>query len=476
MLPVRIEGASGRTGPSDPKIPLGMGKIASFAEHVQVSANQKMGSYPTPPATAAESLAGLTAAVPITPAESRSPDPGHSREVPIAIHPRPTAGPSPLCRPEIEGIWIRAAAALGWRLERTDGSYASTDGRGTIFIGTDASLDPDDSVAQLVFHELCHGLVEGPSAWARPDWSFGAGDSADPRELVREHACLRLQIALAAPFGLRDLMAPTTVHRDYHDAITGDPLGGDDDRAAGLARAALERVGSAHWLHAIRQAMADTTRALGPVTAVAVQRLPDAGPVAAVAVAVAVAAGADAVGSDVAGASAVERESSHPVGFAWGPAERTCAECAWLHHGGRGRPVHRCRQSARGEADSGARVEPTTRACARFEPPVDCQACGACCREAYHSVTVAVRDPVVWKHPELIVRHGHRFEIRRSGDRCAALEASDARAHQGALAAPARPTFACAIYQDRPHPCREFEAGGRHCLVARRRVGLSAGR
>jgi Fe-S-cluster containining protein len=89
-----------------------------------------------------------------------------------------------------------------------------------------------------------------------------------------------------------------------------------------------------------------------------------------------------------------------------------------------------------------------------------------------------VRDPVVWKHPELIVRHGHRFEIRRSGDRCAALEAVepiDAGGHLGVLTSPARPTFACAIYQDRPHPCREFEAGGRHCLVARRRVGLSAG-
>jgi hypothetical protein len=396
--------------------------------------------------------------------------------VPIAIHPRPAAGPSPLCRPEIQRIWVEAAAQLGWRLERTEGSYASTDGRGTIFLGSDASLDPDDSVAQLVFHELCHGLVEGPSAWVRPDWSFGAGDSTDPRDLVREHACLRLQIALSGPFGLRNLMAPTTVHRAYHDAVTGDPLGQgqgqgqgqgkseaeaeaeSDDRAAGLARAALERAESAHWLHAIREALAGTVQALGPVTAGAAaedEPIPAAGPTVVV--------------------TATERGSLHPVGFAWGPAERTCSDCAWLHHGGRGRPVHRCRQSARGEADPGARVDSTTRACARFEPPVDCQACGACCREAYHSVTVAVRDPVVWKHPELIVRHGHRFEIRRSGDRCAALEASDAPAQEGPGAAPARPTFACAIYEERPHPCREFEAGGRHCLVARRRVGLSAG-
>jgi hypothetical protein len=37
----------------------------------------------------------------------------------------------------------------------------------------------------------------------------------------------------------------------------------------------------------------------------------------------------------------------------------------------------------------------------------------------------------------------------------------------------APPTFACTIYDDRPRACRDFEAGGRHCLVARRRVGLS---
>jgi Fe-S-cluster containining protein len=73
-----------------------------------------------------------------------------------------------------------------------------------------------------------------------------------------------------------------------------------------------------------------------------------------------------------------------------------------------------------------------------------------------------MRDPVVWKEPDLIVRHGARFEIRREGSRCAALK----------VAAPER--YACTIYENRPRPCREFAAGGRHCLDARRRVGLSA--
>ena len=39
--------------------------------------------------------------------------------------------------------------------------------------------------------------------------------------------------------------------------------------------------------------------------------------------------------------------------------------------------------------------------------------------------------------------------------------------------APAAKRYACSIYADRPQACRDFEAGGRHCLDARRRVGLS---
>jgi Fe-S-cluster containining protein len=77
-----------------------------------------------------------------------------------------------------------------------------------------------------------------------------------------------------------------------------------------------------------------------------------------------------------------------------------------------------------------------------------------------------MRDPVVWQEPQLIVRHGARFEIRREGPRCAAL---DVQTDAGAGT-----RYACTIYDNRPRPCREFEAGGRHCLDARRRVGLSA--
>ena len=173
------------------------------------------------------------------------------------------------------------------------------------------------------------------------------------------------------------------------------------------------------------------------------------------------------------GGAGARRAARERRGTRWasrsGPAAETCGGCAWLYVGGRGRaggalPAERARAIG-----DGARTEPEHRACARWEPPVDCQTCGACCREAYHSVTVSVRDPVVWKEPDLIVRDGHRFEIRRERDRV--------RGARGQAAPGATPALRAArSTSNRPHACREFAAGGRHCLEARRRVGLSAGR
>jgi len=395
---------------------------------------------------------------------------------------RPSApARSPLGHPAIEAIWIAAAQEIGWTVERTSAAFATSDGRRTISIGVDDVLDSDDAVAQLVFHELCHGLVQGPACWAQADWGLSNGDD---RDVIAEHACLRVQIHLAAPHGLRGAMAPTTEYRAYHDAVTGDPLHDAADPAAARARQALERPESKPWIAALEGALGRTRLILD---------------------------GARSEGEPPSPPSSAAAGPGHPVGFPWGPAGETCGSCAWLYVGGRGPGVERCRQAGAESAPEGHRTSRDQPACERWEPPVDCQTCGACCREAYHSVTVSVRDPVVWKQPDLIARHGHRFEILRKGPRCAALHdrreespgasdpalsplpssppapagadaparAASARAalltaapasvHQGA----APPTFACTIYDDRPRACRDFEAGGRHCLVARRRVGLS---
>jgi hypothetical protein len=331
-----------------------------------------------------------------------------------------TVNLSSLTRPEIERAWREAAERVGFRVERTTEAYATSAG-GVISIGADETLDGDDALAQLVFHELCHAITEGDGGLGRPDWGL---DNV-PEHTVREHACLRLQAEIAGRFGLREPMAPTTPYRTYYRALPADPMSddgggaGDGDPAAAIAREALRRFDASPWRGPIEDALA-----------------------------LSAAAARDAAGQ-------------HPLGFGLGPARETCGSCAWLYVGGRGPAVSRCRQSALAAGD-GARTQPETRACARWEPPVDCRTCGACCREAYHSVTVSMRDPVVWKEPDLIVRHGHRFEIRREGPRCAALAEKPAGA------------FSCTIYDNRPRPCREFEAGGRHCLDARRRVGLSA--
>lgn len=337
---------------------------------------------------------------------------------------------SPLAQPDIERIWIAAAAEIGLSVQRTGAAYASSDGAGRIFIATDEHLDADDAVAQLIFHELCHALCEGPERASLPDW--GLDNSGDrPEEIVREHACLRLQIHLAAPFGLRDLMAPTTEYRAYHDRVANDPLADDGDPAVPLARVAAARAAATPWSGAIAGAMTATAKML-----------------------------------------------AHPLGFLAGPAGESCGTCAWRYLGGRGRAVMRCRQSA--DRDGvGRRTRAELPACDRWESPVDCQECGACCREAYHSVTVSVRDPVVWRQPALIMRTGHRFEIRREGERCAALAVQPPAPDPHRPAATESVTessarrFSCSIYGDRPQACRDFEAGGRHCLDARRRVGLS---
>ncbi len=333
--------------------------------------------------------------------------------------------PSPLHTPAIDKAWQAAVVALGLRLVRTGDAYASTDGQGTLLIGQGSVLDEDDSLAQLVLHEICHALVQGDHNWSRPDWGLDNTTTADD---VRERACLRLQAHLADSIGLRAMFVPTTEWNTYYNALPSQPLQLSTDAeisdhteqdACALALAALERLGRPHMAGPVYQALAVTAGLLVDL---------------------------------------------HPTGFPWGPTEQTCGTCAWQYSGGRGTAVTRCRQT--GNADkTDQRVSAALRACSHWESPVDCLTCGACCREAYHVVSVAVRDPVVWKHPELIVRNGHRFSVLRQADHCAALTVipDDSGSRR----------FACQIYEDRPQTCRDFAQGGQHCLVARRRVGMS---
>jgi len=325
-------------------------------------------------------------------------------------------------------VWLGAARRIGLRVVRTPDAYAATDGCGTLAIGTTEALDADDSLAQMIFHELCHSLVEGEESFARPDWGM---DNTGPDHDWREHACLRTQYVLTGRHGLRGLFAPTTDFRAFWDALSGDVLADRTDRSVQAAIAALRRADKPPWAPALTEALEATAK-----IAQSSQPFADAA----------------TLWSTIASAPA-----PHPTGLPAGSAG-SCGTCAWRFDQ---RGASRCRQAQ-------AKVDPAWAGCERYEAALDCQTCGACCRAAYHSVEVARRDPAVKAQPEYIVDRGTYLEIRRNGDRCAAL-------HGGEVApgSEKQTRFHCVIYEDRPRTCREFTLGSEHCLTARRRVGLS---
>jgi hypothetical protein len=325
-------------------------------------------------------------------------------------------------------VWLGAAKRIGLRVRRTPDAYAATDGAGTLAIGDDTTLDADDSLAQMIFHELCHSLVEGEDSFAKPDWGM---DNTGPDHDWREHACLRTQWVLAGRHGLRSVFAPTTDFRAFWDSLSGDVLADRTDPSVQAAILAVRRAAQPPWNPALAEALHASARIAADAAAFANEP--------------------HVLWSDVARPRAL-----HPAGVPAGDANGTCGACAWRfdHRGS-----SKCRQTE-------LRVEDAWPACERFEAALDCQTCGACCRAAYHSVEVTPRDPVVKKQPAFIVDRGTYLEIRREGDRCAAL-------HGGVVENGKTTRYHCVIYDDRPKTCRDFTLGSAHCLTARRRVGLS---
>jgi hypothetical protein len=355
-------------------------------------------------------------------------------------------------------IWLNAARRIGLRVVRTADAYAATDGAGTLAIGRGDTLDPDDCLAQMIFHELCHSLIEGESSFERPDWGM---DNTGPSDEWREHACLRLQWVMASRYGMRGLLAPTTSFREsFWNHLHGDVLADRSDRTVVAAIAGLRRAEGPPWNPALANALAATAQIAATTCSLA--------------------ADPTTLWHDVA------IPTPHPSGLPAGTSG-SCGTCAWRYSY---RSVERCRHSQ-------GKVEHAWPGCERFEPALDCQTCGACCRAAYHSVEVGKRDPVVKKHPTYVIDRTTYLELARAGDRCIALEGGqlDLPPHSriGSAAHPGDPgksltrgeagvfdptsgraaRYACSIYDDRPKTCRDFTLGSEHCLTARRRVGLS---
>jgi hypothetical protein len=157
-------------------------------------------------------------------------------------------------RDPLELVWLHAASLFGMRVVRDSEVFAAWDGRGTLRIGTVDLLDADDSLAQMLLHEMCHALVAGPQQYHREDWGLHYDE---PRHRVFEHAALRLQAALADAAGLRRFLAATTEFRKYYDRLAADPLAGDDD-AARLAREVFHSRQNRQQLEVLREAIRRT--------------------------------------------------------------------------------------------------------------------------------------------------------------------------------------------------------------------------
>lgn len=273
---------------------------------------------------------------------------------------------------------------------------------------------PADAHASDVVGALCLSLVDGPRAVLG-----GPRGAMDARERAR--AALRARAVLLRPAGLRRALAPTRTGRTTYAALPDDALAGTD-ASVDLARRAVIRAAQAPWSPHLMETIAATEHLL---------RSASEEPLAA------------------------RLDPPVPLNRAGLPLAavpgQTCRTCAWsLPEGG----ALFCRVA---DAHTLGR-EP---ACERWEPrTLDCIACGACCREAFHTVVLTRRDVLRKLRPDLITDIDGIPEMPRPEGRCPALAVE-------------RGAHLCTVYAHRPTTCRSFAARGDACLSARRAVGLT---
>jgi hypothetical protein len=157
-------------------------------------------------------------------------------------------------------VWYATARELGLTpIRRNPAIFSMTDGTGRLELAPRADLDPDDCVAQMIFHEICHWIVNGVDSFHERDWGFPLTDEIDVREL----ACQRLQAGLADRYGLRGMFGVTGVFRQYYDRIPSDvlePLDQTETEAVACAeaKAALLRADGPPWAGPVSRALAAT--------------------------------------------------------------------------------------------------------------------------------------------------------------------------------------------------------------------------
>jgi hypothetical protein len=148
----------------------------------------------------------------------------------------------------VELVWLACCKQLGLTIRRHPDVFSMTDGTGMMWFGPRDSLDADDSLAQMILHELCHWITNGVESFEQRDWGFAMIPEPDQRE----YACLRLQAWLCERHGLRRQMGPTGMYRAYYDALPADvlePVDGSlwEAEVVRLAAEAIERSQRAPW-------------------------------------------------------------------------------------------------------------------------------------------------------------------------------------------------------------------------------------
>ena len=132
-------------------------------------------------------------------------------------------------------LWVALLEQAGFRLARRSASYVWYDGRGEVAIAPDEELDADDTLAQIILHELIHLLVQGEEARTEPDWGL---DNLTDRDAYLEEAALVMQLRLLRQWGLEAVLVPTTDFRSYYLAEAATEARADrlQAAAAGWAR------------------------------------------------------------------------------------------------------------------------------------------------------------------------------------------------------------------------------------------------
>lgn len=115
----------------------------------------------------------------------------------------------------LELVWLATARRLGLTVRRDPSIFSRTDGSGMLWLGPRADLDADDTLCQMLFHEICHWATNGVASFQAEDWGFPLQDYDDPREF----GTLRLQAWWADRHGLRTMFGPTGKYREYFDRI-----------------------------------------------------------------------------------------------------------------------------------------------------------------------------------------------------------------------------------------------------------------